>query len=461
MRKFTFPLKIFAITSCVFALTLIGVPHFGKAEGAAAQRRAVMISIDGLPPDLYLNRDKYGLYIPNLLELMEQGSYAEAVEGVYPSVTYPSHTTLVTGRRPREHGIFTNYSSRQAGKDPGVWFWYADAIRVPTLWDLARKKGLKTGAVSWPVSVGADVDWLLPEIHGIGDTPRPVWEVVAENSSPQGLMEEVFKVSGEPRTGEIGDSIRARAAIHILKKYRPHLLLLHVFNLDGAHHQTGPGSPEARKMLEKLDGFIGLIRAAVDEIGLSDETAFFIVSDHGFMRVTHTLSPNVLLAKAGLLTTEENGKITGGKIATVGNGGSFFIYWPTAQDETLRKQVDEALRPMREQGLLWAVFGRKAAADLFADEDVRLILEAPTGYSFSGKTLGKWVAERPSVGGVHGYLPTRPEMATSFIAAGPGLRKAGSLGRIRMIEIAPTVAQYLGIYEPGFGHTDGIGEVLR
>ena len=132
MRKFTFPLKFFALPSCVLALTLIGVPHFGKAEGAAAQRRAVMISIDGLPPDLYLNRDKYGLRIPNLLELMEQGSYAEAVEGVYPSVTYPSHTTLVTGRQPREHGIFTNYSSRQAGKDPGVWFWYADAIRVPT-----------------------------------------------------------------------------------------------------------------------------------------------------------------------------------------------------------------------------------------------------------------------------------------------------------------------------------------
>ena len=86
----------------MLAVTLIGVPHFGKAEGAAAQRRAVMISIDGLPPDLYLNRDKYGLEIPNLLELMEQGSYAEAVEGVYPSVTYPSHTTLVTGRRPRE-----------------------------------------------------------------------------------------------------------------------------------------------------------------------------------------------------------------------------------------------------------------------------------------------------------------------------------------------------------------------
>ena len=445
----------------MLALTLIAAPHFGKAEGAAAQRRAVMISIDGLPPDLYLNRDKYGLRIPNLLELMEQGSYAEAVEGIYPSVTFPSHTTLITGLRPREHGIFTNYTSRQAGKDLGVWFWYADAIRVPTLWDLAGKKGLKTAAVSWPVSVGADVDWLLPEIHDVGPTARPVWEVVSEKSSPQGLLEEFFKESGEPRTGEIGDSIRARSAIHILKKYRPHLLLLHIFNLDGVHHQTGPGSPEARKMLEKLDGFIGQIRAAVDEIGLSGETAFFIVSDHGFMRVTHTLSPNVLLAKAGLLTTDKNGKITGGKIATVNNGGSFFIYWPEAQDETLRKQVDEALRPMRERDLLWAVFGRRAAANLSADEDARLILEAPTGYAFSDKALGKWVEERPSVGGVHGYLPTRPEMATSFIAAGPGLQKAGNLGRIRMIEIAPTVAQYLGIYQPGFGHTDGIEEVLR
>ncbi len=51
--------------------------------------------------------------ISHLLQLKEQGSFAEGVVGVYPSVTYPSHTTIVTGRRPAEHGIYSNLSSRE------------------------------------------------------------------------------------------------------------------------------------------------------------------------------------------------------------------------------------------------------------------------------------------------------------------------------------------------------------
>ena len=94
------------------------------------------------------------IHIPNLTRLRREGSYADGVIGVYPTLTYPSHTTIITGRMPAEHGIYSNLSSRQPGKNVGDWFWFANAIKVPTLWDEARAHHMTTGTVFWPVAVG-------------------------------------------------------------------------------------------------------------------------------------------------------------------------------------------------------------------------------------------------------------------------------------------------------------------
>src|SRR5690349_17631228 len=78
------------------------------ASAAPAAPHAVMISVDGLMPASYTQADALGLKIPNLRRLMAAGAWARGVVGVLPSVTYPSHTTLVTGVPPRLHGITTN-----------------------------------------------------------------------------------------------------------------------------------------------------------------------------------------------------------------------------------------------------------------------------------------------------------------------------------------------------------------
>ena len=56
----------------------------------------VLVSIDGLRPDYVLDADKHGLRIPNLRRFLTEGSFATGVKGVIPTVTYPSHTTIVT-----------------------------------------------------------------------------------------------------------------------------------------------------------------------------------------------------------------------------------------------------------------------------------------------------------------------------------------------------------------------------
>src|SRR5690242_4926543 len=76
--------------------------------GPAVAAPVLLISIDGLRPDYVTQADAHGLKIPNLRRFLSEGSYADGVVGVVPTITYPSHTTLVTGAWPAEHGIYSN-----------------------------------------------------------------------------------------------------------------------------------------------------------------------------------------------------------------------------------------------------------------------------------------------------------------------------------------------------------------
>ncbi len=386
---------------------------------------------------------------------MKEGSYAEAVEGVYPTVTYPSHTTIVTGRVPAEHGIYTNLVSREPGKLRD-WFWFASAIKVPTLWDEARRSHLTTASVAWPVTVGASIDWDVPEIWDPQKKASADPLYLAKYMSPL-LSVEILAALGPPQGGSDIDAERARLATYLLAKHKPNLLLVHLDSLDDAEHEAGPDSPLAAAALERIDVHIGEILGAMKRAGLEAATDVFIVSDHGFLPIDREVAPNLLLEKAGLLTTKY-GAITGGKIATLADGGSFFIYWPAGQD--LRAEVDAALKPLRDRGLVWSTFDHEALKDMGADPGAQLALDAPDGVEYENNSNGELVVRIPRKG-THGYLPYRKGLEASFIASGPGIRSGVDLHRIRMTSVGPTILKAMGIDNPKFGDDPPLEDIFK
>src|ERR1700734_1560608 len=102
----------------------------------------LMISIDGLKPEYLTHADEHGLHIPTLRRFVTEGTYAEGVIPSLPTVTYPNHTTLITGVWPAEHGIQNNPLFDPERKLDGAWYWYAESIKVPTLWDAAHQAGI-------------------------------------------------------------------------------------------------------------------------------------------------------------------------------------------------------------------------------------------------------------------------------------------------------------------------------
>ena len=177
------------------------------AAGSSAAAPVVMISVDGMKPEYVLEADKRGLKIPFLRRLPLQGSYAEGVIGVWPTVTYPSHTTLVTGVSPAEHGIFANLEFDPEHHFAESWFWYAAQIRVPTLWQSAHQAGLKTASIAWPATVGAEaVDYLIPEfwrITGPTETLNPSDRyLIGALARPPGLLDQMRDDGGPLSHGQ-------------------------------------------------------------------------------------------------------------------------------------------------------------------------------------------------------------------------------------------------------------------
>lgn len=427
------------------------------APTPAAARHVLVISLDGLCPRSYTSPSPT-LRIPNLRRLQEDGSFAEGVVGVYPSVTYPSHTTLATGRLPAEHGIYSNLSSREPGKNSHDWFWYSSAIKVPALWDEVRRNHLTSASISWPVTVGAAIDWNVPEIWDPKSGETADYQYIAKFATP-GLIQEAMAALGPPAAGTDEDTVRTRLAGYLLQKYKPNLLLVHLAALDGAEHDYGPESAQATATLERADAQVGDLLAALKGAGLEGSTDVFVVSDHGFLPVGREIRPNVLLAKAGLLQADAQGRVTGGEVRTLAEGGAFFVYWPETRN--LRRGVDAALKPLRDEGVVWGVLSRQALAEVGAEPAVQMALEAPLGASFGGRAKGELVGKKEKPGGTHGYLPFRPGLEASFIAWGPSIKKGVNIHRIPMTAVGPTILKALGIDNPQFGAQPPLADIFK
>ena len=318
LLRFLFGLGVFELAAVFFFLT-----------SSLAQQQSppllVMISVDGMRPDYITEADAHGAKVPNLRRFLKEGTYAEGVVGVLPTVTYPSHTTLVTGVWPAKHGILANTTFDPLQQNQGGWYWYTEDIRVPTLWDVAAAAGRTTASIQWPVTVGAHITWNIPEFWR-ASTPDD--GKLLRAVSTRGLLEEAQAELGEYRggidTSAAGDENRGRYTEWILEKKHPALLTLHLSSLDHIEHETGPFSPDSIAVLEVIDATIGKIRATAERLA-PGRTYIAIVSDHGFVRTDAQLNLLPLFRDANLITLNDKGKITDWKAISWVTGGSAAI----------------------------------------------------------------------------------------------------------------------------------------
>jgi arylsulfatase A-like enzyme len=451
-----------AATGLLFALALWcpARPVAAAPLAGAAAEYVVMISLDGMPAYLV---DDPKVSMPNLHALAKRGVRAAGMRVSNPSVTWPNHTTLVTGMQPRRHGVLANGVLVRGG--PGVPVTIdprrdkSELVRTNTVYDVAHAAGLTTAAIQWPCTRGATtIDNDFQEFfspYGLKyTTPRLLEEMIADGILPKD-SDTTYRSHGYPWFEHAWTS----AACNLIAKHKPNLLLLHLLNCDGTHHQYGPQTQAGYTAVAYIDTCVARVLAALDAAGIAEKTAVLIVSDHGFTTTEKALLPNTILRQEGLLRATGS-KIDEARVSIVPEGGVALLYFTDpATDAAARQKVRELF------------VGREGIADVIEPDrfaqyglpDVRdwpqmsdMVLVAQDGYTFSAKVDDeRFVAPSAQVGaylGSHGFLATDPKMNALFIAAGAGLKQGVELDVIDNIDVAPTVARLLGINLPD---TDG------
>jgi predicted AlkP superfamily pyrophosphatase or phosphodiesterase len=432
--------------ACALAL-LLALPACGPRDGnttgayrsVKGRGRVIVVSIDGMKPETYLEPDRLGLKVPTLRSIVARGAHARAVESVFPSVTYPAHTTLVTGAPPRVHGIVSNRPLDPLQKNLDGWRWYTEDIAVPTLYSALEAQGGVAALVTWPVTAGAKATFLVPEYWRSG---HPDDQKLLRSLSTPGLLDKVTRAHpdlwGHLVPPDIHDQAQFEIAQYLVTAENPDLLMMHVWETDDAQHAHGPGSPEAKRAFEHVDRLLGDLLAALEKTPDWSRTTLVVVSDHGFAPVDHEIRLNTLFRDRGLIKLDAEAKATSARVASIENGGTAYVYVldPTAQAEVV--SALESLSPA-----IAKIYSREEIVAAGGDPAATFAVGAAPGYNFTDKVGSPAVADRPGRGH-HGFPPTDPAMAASFLAIGPKIAHR-DLGAIKMTDVAPTIARWLGI----------------
>lgn len=436
-----------------------------RATTSAAERPAehvVVISVDGLPAYLF---DDVNVPLSSIRELAQQGVVAAGMTVSNPSVTWPNHTSLVTGTRPVDHGVLFNGVLRRPGLglpvkvDPRTD--KAELVRQPTIYDAAHQQGLSTAAINWPCTRNSgtlNIDF--------PDTPDSLEFTTAALLASLKASGDVTadEIERFPRLSPIArDRVWTEAACHVIRTRKPNLLLLHLLNVDAMHHRYGPQTWPGYAAVAYADRCVKDVLDALDEAGIREQTAVFVVADHGFMSIPKTLHPNVLLRQVGMLTVEGN-QITAARAMVVPEGGAALLYLthPESEQADLQKAIELFQHQEGIAEILVAAdfekFGLPQPGEY--PQMANLLLAAREGYGISGSVTGdQFVAESTSTLGTHGFLSTQPRMNAMFVAAGSGIRSGLKLGTLENIQVAPTIARLLGIDFPS-ARGELLGEIL-
>lgn len=439
------------VCSILVCLLLFNMNLVAEAAEAHDDRCVILVSVDGLA-NFYLDDPLADM--PFLKNLAKNGARADGLVCSFPTVTWPNHTTLVTGTTPAKHGVIgNNYLDRKSATSiafiPDPLFDKDQIVKVPTVYDVAHRAGLVTAGIIWPATRNArTLDWTVPDMFGKEAWPKYGTKVWLDELRAAGLPVDLHGDWTREKGGGVKrDWLYSRMARHLFQNHPPNLLMIHLVEVDHIEHQYGPRSPQAYWSVSYIDDRLRDIAEAIKHSPHRDKTTLVVASDHGFFPISKDIKPNVLLNKEGLLSKEKK------QAYCLAQGGACMVY---VLDDSKRAETIKSLKKKfaKVEGVK-AVLGAEEytklgqptpAEDSHAPD---FWLAAKSGYSFSNSQSGDdVVGPRKTKGGTHGYLPDDPDMLGSLVISGYGIKPGTKLPKTLSLDVAPTIAKLLGVKLP-------------
>lgn len=394
---------------------LLALVLAGCLPAPAQQPQLVLVSIDGFRWD-YLDRPE----AVRLRELAARGVRAERMIQVFPTKTFATHYSMVTGLHPGEHGILANNIWDEA---IGERFTLSNRVMVQDsrwwggepIWVAAERAGLRTAPLFWPGSEA--------EIQGI----RPsFWR---------------------PYDGRTPNSLRVRRVLDLLADSAVSLATLYFSHVDDAGHTFGPDASQTSAAIASADSLVGMLVDGLAERGLAGRVNLIVVSDHGMAGLDRE---RVILLD----------RLVDLRRVRVVDWSPVLALIPDRDYEA------EAYRRLRGGHPNLQVYRKGELPERFhynAHPRVTPIVAlADEGWTVTSRSqMNAWAVDRPA-GATHGWDPEIESMGALFVAAGPAFRQGAVVPRVRAIDLYALMAGILGLTPaPHSGSLDSVRTVLR
>lgn len=392
--------------------------------------------------------------MPHFGAFMEKCAIVKEIEPVWPALTYCCHTSIVTGCYVDRHGVVNNEKMERGGQLGRPWYAKKTDVKVSTLLDYARERGLTTCSLSWPVSGGADYDLNMPMIvpYGYkGYDPTP-W---LRGMATEELLERYFYKHGRYLKGEDRslDLFTMAMALDILEDYpQPDVMLVKMCDLDGRRHTYGVHHPRVYEQLRKHDEEFGSILEALRRKGTLEETNIVILGDHGQTDIQDVIHLNVLLREQGFIRLHEDGSLASYDALVHSCALTAYVELGNPEDLAMKERVRAYLNSLKTDPrvqLAYVLDREEARAKYRVDGPFDFILESALPVAFGERwdlesIYGSKIPGDHKVGAAtHGGNPERKEL-TTFLAAGPDVKAGAVVDKRSMVDEAPTMARMLG-----------------
>lgn len=389
--------------------------------------------------------------LPNFKKIVDNGAFCDTVYSVYPSLTYPAHTAIVSGRMPDRSGIVNNTHFQPKRNTPD-WLYKKKFINGKTIVDVALEKGMTVASLLWPVMGGAKIKYNIPEVLVTRKFQTQVTACLA-NGTPKYLLE-INNKFGHIRHGVSQpalDDFLMEAAKYTIEKYDPDMMLIHLTDVDTNRHNFGVHHEKAKEALIRHDKRIGELLEYLEKTRSMDKTTFIVLGDHCQID-THTIVyPNKLFLDKGFITVK-NGKIRNYKAIAKEADGSCYVYINPkySGDIAFMEELTDTLNEMKKDESLGIqeIYTGEEAAKMGADRNCFCIMEGKNGYYFQNEfeVLTEPVKDTKNLKmlATHGYLPTKEDNITFFAAMGYGIKKGARTESMHLWDEGPTIAKLLG-----------------
>ena len=399
--------------------------------------------------------------MPFFSQILRGGAVVQNIRPIYPTLTYPIHTTMISGVRPQVHGIVHNQIPGLWRQNPdwslygSDWYWYRKDVQVPTLLDAAAAAGKKVASVLWPVTAGE---------KGFLNVP-PIWP--DRTQDPRALMQHAMSEEAYARFyhryhahyhWENVDDMHyygAEIALESLEEDRAERLLRHVEQLDDTRHHYGDSGREVHLCLRQLDILAGRYLAAAQRAGTLEQTNFVFLGDHGQIDVEHVFLLNRLFVEEGLIQLDEAGEPADYLAYGFSAGFSSEIFLKHPDDPALRQRVHTFLQNVQQRypQYIERVYTAQELAEQegLAKEGLCFMVEGTRGTFLEKKLHGPLISSAEGSNkqyhATHGHHPDKLPQPP-LIAFGPDIQPGVTIAQGDILSIAPTLASLLDIPFP-------------